>query len=185
MKGGRRYSEKKISALMVLIGGEILVGAILFALLLSQSVVIAVFVLLLSLLGAVVTFFARRRLSVCERQLREAQKELAEVRADNELLRLSLGQEEEGSAFETSEGLFDGVFVQEIAASDENAEESGYHDFGVMPEELVSYFGKKKIGNSSSAVYRAMSRMDARIRELEAVNRDLTDRLSASEKKED
>ena len=185
MKKFRQRLEKQMTILTVAIGIEIFAGVVLFAFLLQRNRLIAFLVLILSVAEAVMMFFVRHWLSVSEKLLQEAQKELAAVKADNELLKLSLGQEEEEYwKLPDSDSLPKEFPSQEdIAASEEDSEESVYRGFGFVPEDLVSYFGKKKAGNSSSAVYRAMSKMDARIRELEAANQEMVNRLSHAEKK--
>lgn len=185
MKKCRRSFGKRLPVLIAVIGIESVIGVVLFAVLLRTNRLSAFLVLLLSASNAVTLFFARHRLAADEESLLEARKELADVKADNELLKLSLGREEEEGRIPSVSDCFSGEasLREAVVASEENTEEGVYRGFGFMPEDLIGYFGKKKAKNSGMAVYHAMSKMDARIRELEEVNRELADRLKHAEKK--
>ena len=135
MKKFRQRLEKQMTILTVAIGIEIFAGVVLFAFLLQRNRLIAFLVLILSVAEAVMMFFVRHWLSVSEKLLQEAQKELAAVKADNELLKLSLGQEEEEYwKLPDSDSLPKEFPSQEdIAASEEDTEESVYRGFGFVP----------------------------------------------------
>ena len=186
MKRQRKKQLIKLTGLLTVpIAVVTAVGALACVFALQHDVWLAVLLLLLSIADAGLALFMRRRLILCERRLEEAQREIMRLDSDNRMLRLSLGQDEETvwSLPAVGEGAENNSAVRESASAAEPEGESLYRGAGVSDADIVNYFGRKKAARSGSAVYRAMSGMEARIRELERENEELRKMLNRAGRK--